>query len=209
MQSHGPFPGHEPTPNSFLCLMFLRGRDGIVELAAIEAIVDVASLQKLTVLSSIYDDASVQNKDVVRPNHRGEPVGDHQCRPPHHEMIQGLLDQAFALGIQTRGCLVQNEDFGLPQHYPGNGDSLALAGTESDPPLSNNLVVPIGEGGNEFMGVSQLGRIVDFKLGRFRSAVRQILPNRPGKKHGLLGDDANVASKLLEAQVCEHPHHRR
>ena len=73
---------------------------------------------------SVDDGTAVQNQNPIGPNHRREAMGDHQCGPARHEMIQGILDQGFALCVEARGGLVQDQDRRLPEQDSGDGDPL-------------------------------------------------------------------------------------
>ena len=76
-----------------------------------------------------------------------------------------------------------------------------LTGTERHAPLPDHLVVPVGEARDELMGVGQAGGLPDIRLGGALAAVSQILPDRPGEKHGLLGHDPDLTPQLLQAQA--------
>ena len=86
---------------------------GIVELAAVEAVVDVTPVEELRVLPPVHDGAAIQDQNAVGPDHGGKAVGDDQRGPAGHEMIQGILDQGFAFCIEAGGGFVQDEDRGF------------------------------------------------------------------------------------------------
>ena len=150
---------------------------------------------------SVHDGPTVQNKYPVGPNHRRKPVSNHQGGPPRHEMIQRVLNQGLALGIQTGGRLIQNQDRRFPQHDPCDGDSLALAGAEGHAPLPDDLLIAVREPRDELMGVGHPGRFPNLQIGRAEPAVGQVLSHRSGEEHGLLGNDSDVASKLPEPEA--------
>ncbi len=69
---------------------------------------------------------SGQDDDPVGSLDRGEPMGDHKRGPVFHEIGQGHLDHALRFRIQRRGGLVEDEDGGITQQRPRDGQSLAF-----------------------------------------------------------------------------------
>ena len=49
----------------------------------------------------------VDDEDLVRRPDLGEPVGDHQRRPPGQRGRQGPPDRCLGFGVQVRGGLVE------------------------------------------------------------------------------------------------------
>ena len=55
---------------------------------------------QLLVVSSFHDPASLQYDDLVRVADGGETVGDHDARAVLHHVINGVLHQSFAFGVE-------------------------------------------------------------------------------------------------------------
>ena len=55
-------------------------------------------------------------------------------------LIQGRLNLGFTLCVQRWGGLVQQQDLGVANQGPGDGDSLLLSTAQLDPSLSNQGV---------------------------------------------------------------------
>lgn len=52
---------------------------------------------------------------------------DDKGRTPLHQPIERLLHQGLALGVQRRGCLVENEDARVLEEGARNGNALLLS----------------------------------------------------------------------------------
>ena len=98
-----------------------------LELGLVELLVDAALGEEGIVGAPLLNDAARQDQYLVRRQDGGEPVGDDDAGPARHQRLQGLLDGAFGDGIQGRRGFVQNEDLGVLQYDPGDGQPLLLA----------------------------------------------------------------------------------
>ena len=56
------------------------------------------------------DPAMIENRDAIGLEDGGEPVRDDDHRPPIHEAIQSLLDEALALRVERARRLVQEKN---------------------------------------------------------------------------------------------------
>jgi len=54
-------------------------------------------------------------------------MGDDQGGPAPEEVLQAVLDEGLALGVEAGCGFIQDEDPGVRQQGPGDGDPLALA----------------------------------------------------------------------------------
>ena len=70
-------------------------------------------------------------------------MGDHKSSAPFQQAAQTLLNVKLAFCVQIRGRFVEDENFGVGQKRPGNGNPLALATGEFDAALSNKRVESI------------------------------------------------------------------
>jgi hypothetical protein len=87
---------------------------------------------------------------------------DDDGSPTLHQFVQCLDNGLFGGGIQTYGRFVKNQDGGIANDRTGNGNSLALAARERDPPLADHGVVAFGHFVDEFLRVGQFGGALDF-----------------------------------------------
>src|SRR5262249_22460209 len=57
---------------------------------------------QLVVASELHDPASVDDYHTVRAAHGGEAMGDHEHRPPPHQVRERLLDEELAFRVELR-----------------------------------------------------------------------------------------------------------
>ena len=60
------------------------------------------------------------------PGDGGEPVGDDDDRFVRHQPGHGLLDDRFVFRVDVGGGLIQNDNGGVLQYGPGDGNALFL-----------------------------------------------------------------------------------
>ena len=118
--------------------------------------------------------------------HGGQAVGDDQRGAALHQLVQRLLHQPFAFGVERAGGLVEQQDGGVAQHGPGDGDALALAAGEPHAALAEEGVEAFGQALEEFVGVGGLGGGAHLGVGGVRAAVADVVPARAGEEHRLL-----------------------
>ena len=84
----------------------------------------------------------IEDDDIVRVLHRGQPVGDHQHRFVPGQRLKGLLDLMLVLRVSEGGGLVQHHDRGVLQNGPGQGDTLLFPAGEIDAPGAHHRARP-------------------------------------------------------------------
>ena len=58
--------------------------------------------------------------------HRCQTVGNDQRRTAHGQLVKAGLNLLLRDGIQSGGCLIQNQNLGILQEDTGNGNALLL-----------------------------------------------------------------------------------
>src|SRR6185295_4141726 len=89
-----------------------------------------AAGQELLVRAGFDNAAVLDDRDAVGMADGGEAVGDDKAGPAAHEAGQAPLDEPLALGVEVAGGLVEDEDEGVGQDGPGDGQALLLAAGE-------------------------------------------------------------------------------
>jgi len=74
----------------------------------------------------------IDHQNTVARQDRGQPVRDHDRGALRHQLGQRLLHQRFALGIQRRRRLIEQQQRRLAQDGARDGDALALAARQHD-----------------------------------------------------------------------------
>lgn len=78
--------------------------------------------------------SAVQHQDLVGAADGFQPVGDHENGLVTGQGLNGLLQPVLVFRVHVGGGLVQNDDGGVLQPGPGNGDALPLTAGEGRAP---------------------------------------------------------------------------
>mmetsp|Transcript_163293 Transcript_163293/g.396879 ORF Transcript_163293/g.396879 Transcript_163293/m.396879 type:complete len:476 (-) Transcript_163293:10-1437(-) len=157
---------------------------------------------ELRVGAALDDAALAHDDDLVRPAHRGQPVGDDQSRPAGHEPLESLLDQALRLVVQGACCLVQDHQTRTPQHRARYCDPLLLATRERLAAAADLSVQTFWEVHGERRNVRRPGRLLDLCFTGQRVAIHDVLTNGPPKELRLL---LNVTDLLSQPPGLQGP----
>ena len=109
-----------------------RGREGAFclvergELEPVEAGVLALPGDQLVVCPQLDDAALREHGDAGGVADGREPVRDHQHGAVLHQLVEGALDLALALGVERGGGLVEEEDGGVLEERAGDGEALLL-----------------------------------------------------------------------------------
>ena len=100
---------------------------------------------------SLADEVEDALADGVRDQERRAPLGSVGHR---------TLDLILSGAVDGAGRVVQDQDAGVGQEGPGDGQPLALAAGELHAPLADEGVVAVGEPVDELVGVGPAGGIL-------------------------------------------------
>ena len=96
--------------------------------------------EQLRLRPALRDPPLLENEDLVRPPHGGEPVGDDHRRPAAQQRVERLLDQDLAGAVDVRRRLVEDQDAWIGEQRARDRDQLPLAGREPDAALADDVV---------------------------------------------------------------------
>ena len=102
-------------------------------------------LQQLGRAALLGNLAVFQNDDLIRRLDGTHPVCDDQNGFACQQAGQGALHPGLVLHIQGRRRLVQQDDGGVFQQRPGDGNALPLTAGELGPVLADRRRVPFGK----------------------------------------------------------------
>ena len=152
-------------------------------------------------MGTLFGDATlVENNDMVGVANRRETVSDHQSGAPFGEMGKRLMDQLFVDGVEMRCGLVKDEDGSIFEQGPGDGESLPLSAGKLNAALADHGIVGKRQLGDELVRVSALRGFLDGFVGGLRLGQAQVLPNGGVEKVGLLRDQSNFCSQVIESE---------
>lgn len=94
--------------------------------------------------AALDDLAVLQDQDLVGGADRREAVRDDQGRAARQCVRQCFADRGLGLGVQVRGRLVEDDDLGLREQQPRDGQPLALTAGKPVPALPTVVSRPSG-----------------------------------------------------------------
>src|SRR3954447_24715065 len=93
-------------------------------LAAPEAGVEAALSEEARMRALLDDPPLLEHDQAVERRDGREPVGDRDHGLARHQRRERLLDRRLDLRVERRGRLVEDQDRGILQDHPGDGDAL-------------------------------------------------------------------------------------
>ena len=138
---------------------------GGFELLAVESCIQPVGGKQLGVRAAFDDAAPLVDQDQVRPQDRREPVGDGDRGPACLQPLEGLLDQALADRVEGGRGLVEDQDPGVLQQHPGDGDALLLAAGELVAALADDRVVAVRQLHDPVVDRCRTGRRLQLGVG--------------------------------------------
>ncbi len=144
----------------------------------------------------LRDPALVEHQQPVQRTHRRKPVRDDQRSAADHQPLHGLLDQHFALAVETRCRFVQDQDGRIREEGAGNRHTLAFAPRQLDAALTHERFIALRQCRDEIVGAGLSCGPLDFRAGRARPGVRNVLRERAMEQHRLLLDDRDLPDVL-------------
>ncbi len=91
--------------------------------------------------------------------HRAQPMGNHHDRPSLGNRRHIPLNHRFGLIVQRAGRLVENQNAGVRDQGPRDGNPLALPARQGTAVLTNHRVVAVRQFQDKLMGTGQLRRL--------------------------------------------------
>ena len=148
----------------------------------------------------LHQRAVIQRGDQIGVPHRRQAVRDHERGASDHQFVERVEDDGLCFRIDRRGGLVENEDGRVLEKGARDADALAFASGQPHAALADLGLVAVGQALDEFVGVGRLGGLDDLLQRRLQAAVPDVVGDRPGKEHRVLGHHADLAAQRLEAQ---------
>src|SRR5512143_481862 len=96
------------------------------ELLAVQPGIQAVERDQFGVGPAFDDPAALVDQDPVGAKDRRQPVGDGDRGAALHQALECGLDQPLGYGVERRGRLVEDEDPGILEQDPGDGDPLLL-----------------------------------------------------------------------------------
>ena len=155
-------------------------------LHVVETFVVAAEGEELLVGSALHDAAFVEHAYFVGVFDGREAVGNGYGGARLHEAFEGFLHETFALRVERRGGLVEDENGGVLQYGARYGDALALSARETAAAVAHLRVVALFAFHDELVGVSYLGSFHHLLHGGVFHTEGYVVEERVVEEYGLL-----------------------
>jgi hypothetical protein len=113
-----------------------------------------------------------------------------------HQVLQGILHQALALGVEGAGGLVQQQQRRVAQDGAGHGDALALAAGQAHAALAEEGVVALRQPLEKASAWAASRRGAHLLVVGALGAVADVLPGEAPKMTGSCGTTAMFRTQL-------------
>src|SRR5450759_3886007 len=130
-------------------------------------------------------------------------VGNDNGGAPHHQALQGLLDEQFSLRIHRGGGLVQDQDGGVLEHGAGDGQALLLPAGELGTPFTDHGVKAVRQVLDKLVGVGNLGGSNYFRLTGAGADKEDVLAHRAVKQEYVLQHNADLAAQAFQVEPAD------
>ena len=131
-------------------------------LFCVEVVVAAALGVERFVRAAFDDAAAFDDQDLLGAAYGGQPVRDHKCRAPAHQVAQPFLDQRFGFGVQAGGSFVQDQDARIGEDGARDRHALLLPAGQADAAFTHDRVVLLLETLGEFIHASDAASLQDF-----------------------------------------------
>jgi hypothetical protein len=78
-------------------------------------------------ISAFHDFAVIHYDNHIRIANRRKPMCNYDARAVLHNKLHGVLNRLLSTGIYVRGCLIQNQNFGVSNKGACNSKKLPLS----------------------------------------------------------------------------------
>ena len=123
--------------------------------------VEAVACDELVVGATLCNGAVVHDDDVIGVADGREAVGNDYAGASLHELVEGLLDGEFALGVEGAGGFVEYEDGRVFEYGACYAKALALPATEGDAAVADVGVVALRQLGDELVGMGDGGGVAN------------------------------------------------
>ncbi len=144
----------------------------------------------------IDDSAAIHHHDPIGLEHGCQTVGDDQGGAAFHQALQGLLDGAFALGVERAGGFIEQQDRGILEQRPSDRDALFLATRQTGTALAEVGAIAIRKFGQEVVRFGAAGGGEHVLIAGAESAVADVVQGIGAEQHRILGHQGDRRTQV-------------
>src|ERR1700733_3016317 len=158
-------------------------------------------LHQLVMCANLRNLPMLNHSNPSSPPHRRKSMRNHKNRPPLHQVRQRRLHKLFALHVQRRGGLIQNQNRGILQNCPCNCQPLPLASAQPRALLANLCVVPLRHIQNKIMRQRHPRRLFHLAHRDIRLSIGNVVPHSVVEQHRLLRHLSDLLSQGSDRHI--------
>src|SRR5262249_60874978 len=122
-------------------------------LLVVQLAVSAVDGEQFLMRAALDDLAVLEHQDLVGAADGREPVGDDEGGAAGAQRLQAILNHRFALAVEARGRLVENQDPRVGENRARDRDALPLPARQPDAALADDRVVAPLEALDELVAV--------------------------------------------------------
>src|SRR2546426_5181639 len=182
------------TSSSCIAFSLAHSKFFFQQLAPMEFRVIAVARQQFRMSSAFDDFTFIENDDFIRLLDGRNAVADqNRCAVSHH-LLQLVKDLFFRVGIDTRQCIVENQDLRIPNYRARNCRSLLLAARQSNTAFANDGLILVGK---------RLDILVD--MGNFRGSLNVRVLSGFHSKGDVLANGLPEKKRVLRNETDRAP----
>src|SRR5436190_2380602 len=159
--------------------------------------VDAITAQKRFRRAVLQETTFLEDQDSIEVAHRRKAMRNGDDGAAAHEAAQRLADQLFAVAIQRRGRLVEQEEGRVLEEGAGDGDALSLTSRETEAAVADDRVQPLRQLGDEVAAVRRLYGQRHFVVAGLGPSVANVLHQRAMEQRDVLRHDGDGLAQAL------------
>src|SRR5918992_2099726 len=159
---------------------------GVALLQRVEPRVEAVRGDEVFVGACLGDAAVFDHEDRIYAPDQPELVGDDEGGASFCQGPPALLDGSGGFGVEAGLGLVQDQDRGVPEHGPRDGDALLLSTAQTLTALGEHGIVTFGQLPDKTVSPRELGYDLDLLPARPWPPVCDVLGDRGPEEQGVL-----------------------
>ena len=153
--------------------------------------------------TAFFDDAVIQDKDLVGILDGRQAVSDDEGGTADHELVERILHDLLAFRIECGGRFVQDEDLRILQDRSCDGDALTLTAGEDEAAIADLGIDATRQTLNEFLCIRGANGIPDLFIRRIQATVEDIFFDGGIEKECILRHEADVVAKGADRHISD------
>ena len=140
---------------------------------------------------------SIHDDDAVGFLHGRQAVRDDDRRAPCHQLLERLLHEQLARGVERARRLVEQQNRRILENRACDRDALPLSARQPHAALAEERVVALRQRAQELVRFGGTRRGFDLGVAGIGPAVADVLARRRAEQHGVLRHEADQPPHVL------------